>query len=358
MRLTAIAAPDSSGHYRIRQPIEQLQSQGVEGLEVLSALPVEFNRGEPIGVYTDADVVLIQRPMLHFMPGVIDVLHRQGTKVIIDLDDDFHTAHADNIAFQLNHPRRSRLQNWHHLTACVRKADLITVSTDQLARRYGSHRRVAVVRNCVDDDWLDIKHRGDGRTLGWAGTVLNHPTDLQATRGGVAMALADHPEWRFVCIGGAKYVDRVQAGLELPYTPEATDWKPLELHSLLVSSLDVGIVPLADTLFNAAKSWLKGIEYAALGIPFVASDLPEYRLLRERHGLGELATPKARSWRRRLGAIMELDGLRKEYAEWSRDRVRTYLTVSRNAWRWQEVWEAVTMSRQRWALSPTPTVQS
>jgi len=343
MRLVAVGAPDSSGHYRIRQPLEALRAKGTVNYEARAHLPIAFTRSGPQDVHLDPDVevVVLQRPMMYFMPDVIDVLHRKHIKVAIDLDDDFHTAHAHNRAFQLNHPKVNPLQNWNHLGECIKRADLVTVSTDALAKRYGSHGRVAVLRNAVDDDWLGIPHRGNGHTLGWAGTVVNHPIDLQATRGGVALALREHPDWKFFCVGGAKYANLVQKGLELDEEPIASDWRPLELHPLLVSAIDVGIVPLHDSVFNQAKSWLKGIEYSALGIPFVASDLPEYQLLKRRFGLGVLAPPRARNWQRRLGAIMDEQHLHEAYREWSRAQVRQFLTISVNAWRWQEAWETL-----------------
>jgi glycosyltransferase involved in cell wall biosynthesis len=350
-RILAIAAPDSSGHYRIRQPFEELKRQGVEGLAVVSGIPVDFDLHGVKDVCVDTDVVVIQRPMLNYMPSVIDVLHRKKIKVVIDLDDDFHTAHGANTAFHLNHPRLNPTQNWHHLGKCITKADLLTVSTDQLARRYGSHGRCVVIRNSIDDDWLDLPRLGDGRTLGWAGSPVNHADDLTATRGGVAMALDDHRDWHFMCVGGGEHVKAVQKGLGLSELPEATDWRPLELHGLLICALDVGIVPLSDSVFNAAKSWLKGLEYAALGIPFVASDVPEYRRLKEEFGLGSLADSKAKNWRRRLAPMLELDDLRARYCDHSRDIVREHLTISKNAWRWQEAWESLrcrpTRQRQR-----------
>ena len=341
--VVAVGAPDSSGHYRIRQPIEALRAAGELDYWAVDNLPVEFKQGRVCDVHLapGVEVVVLQRPMLDFMPVVIDILHLKGIAVVIDIDDDFHTVHVNNTAFMLNHPKVSPRQNWHHLGACVRKADLVTVSTDALARRYGSHGRVAVLRNCIDDDWLGFPHYGDGRTVGWAGTVINHPTDLQATRGGVQMALTNHPDWHFLCVGGAKYADRVQRGLELAHEPDATEWRPLELHGMVMSAIDVGIVPLADTAFNHAKSWLKGVEYSALGIPFVASDVPEYQLLKQRYGLGVLAKPRSREWRARLGAIMEQEHLHDAYRDFARDQVRQYLTISRNAWRWQEVWESL-----------------
>jgi glycosyltransferase involved in cell wall biosynthesis len=343
VRLLATQAADSSGHYRIRQPIDELKRQGVDGIDYVNGLDVEFNDfGGAVNVHLDGDIdiVVLQRPLMYFMPDVINMLHARGIKVVVELDDDFHAAQTANLAFMLNHPRTNAAQNWHHLGNCVRKADLVTVSTPALAQRYGSHGRVVMLRNCVDDDYLEFHSKGDGRTVGWAGSTINHPTDLQATRGGVAMALDDHPDWRFMCVGGAKYVDAVQEGLELKKPPDATPLRPLDLHPLVVSMIDVGIAPLADLAFNHAKSYLKGLEYAALGIPFVASDMPEYRRLQERYGIGVIAKPKARDWRRRLNVIMDSED-RVPYREFARSQVRRYLTISRNAWRWHEVWESL-----------------
>jgi hypothetical protein len=45
---------------------------------------------------------------------------------------------------------------------------------------------------------------------------------------------------------------------------------------------------LNDIPFNHAKSFIKGLEYAAAGIPFVSSFSPEYEYLAE-HGVGRVA---------------------------------------------------------------------
>jgi hypothetical protein len=43
-----------------------------------------------------------------------------------------------------------------------------------------------------------------------------------------------------------------------------------------MAGIDIGLVPLEARDYNRAKSALKGMEYAACGIPFVASPSPEY----------------------------------------------------------------------------------
>jgi hypothetical protein len=42
-------------------------------------------------------------------------------------------------------------------------------------------------------------------------------------------------------------------------------------------SWDIGIAPLADTAFNRGKSAIKALDYAALGLAVLASDVPAYR---------------------------------------------------------------------------------
>jgi hypothetical protein len=66
---------------------------------------------------------------------------------------------------------------------------------------------------------------------------------------------------------------------------------------------DVGIVPLNDIPFNHAKSNIKGLEYMAAGIPFIASDLPEYRVLHEA-GVGMMAMT-ADEWRESATILLD-----------------------------------------------------
>ena len=44
-----------------------------------------------------------------------------------------------------------------------------------------------------------------------------------------------------------------------------------------VPSWDIGIAPLADSAFNRSKSAIKTLDYAALGLAVLASDVPAYR---------------------------------------------------------------------------------
>jgi hypothetical protein len=63
---------------------------------------------------------------------------------------------------------------------------------------------------------------------------------------------------------------------------------PIYDYPYLFNKIDVGIVPLNNVPFNHAKSYIKGLEYAASGIPFIASYSPEYQELSD-FGIGRIA---------------------------------------------------------------------
>lgn len=315
-------------------------------------LPVLFNYAKQPPEYValaDAltraaiDVIVLQRPMMYFMPDLIRDIQARGIPVIIELDDDFHTAHPDNQAFSQNHPRLNPQMNWHHLGACVRLADHVIVATPALARRYGSHGRVSVIRNYVSDEWLGFEHVYGTKTIGWPGTIIHHPIDPQATDGAIPHVLGAHPDWSFTVIGGAKHEDEIRKGFELADWCDVsmTEWRSLELHPYLVNTIDVGIVPLADMAFNEAKSYLKGLEFAALGIPFVASDTPEYEHLRSEFGIGCTVRNRSRDWRRKLSGWMTNEWMREDEGKRWRQIVKDELTIQGNAWRWAECWSDV-----------------
>jgi hypothetical protein len=106
---------------------------------------------------------------------------------------------------------------------------------------------------------------------------------------------------------------------------------------MIGESLDLGMVPLAPTAFNTSKSRLKGIEYMAVGVPWVGSPREEYRRLHRESRCGLLADgPK--DWYTKLKLLLTDDVLRKEQGEagrtWMQDQ-----TYQANAWRWLEAWE-------------------
>ena len=65
-------------------------------------------------------------------------------------------------------------------------------------------------------------------------------------------------------------------------SPHASRWYPGFVNWLVGATQwdgrwDIGLAPLADTAFNQCKSPIKVLDYAALGLATLASDVPAYR---------------------------------------------------------------------------------
>ena len=280
------------------------------------------------------DVVVLQRPAKRTTADMIPILQKRGIAVVVDVDDDFSCLHPQHPARDQFNPSLSPDVNSAHLARACRLADLVTVTTPALAERYGSHGRVAVLPNCVPASLLDLPRSSDGRTVGWAGALHMHPGDLQVTHGGVADALRDS-DWQFKVVGNQ---DGVGRALGLNDDPAGTGFLDMDEWHHELGSLDIGIVPLCDTKFNQAKSWLKGIEYAARGTPFIASPTVEYQKLAA-EGIGILAVDRGRTWRKELRQLMRDESLRREMAERGRLTIAESHTYETEGWRWVEAWQ-------------------
>lgn len=333
--LLAPADDHGCGFYRMRAPAAALENEAgldiefVEGFKALKGVVSGTIRGleEPV----EADVIVLQRPLARHLAALIPFFQKQGIAVVVDIDDDFSCLHSRHPSWPHVHPRYSPDNNWHHLKAACAAADLVTCSTLALAGRYGSRGNAIVLPNYVPEWYLNVpKLPNMTPCVGWAGFTKMHPGDLTATRGGVAEALATLGG-KFLAIGDGEDVAR---DLELLDDDVViTGPVPIEQYPITVARLDVGIVPLLPSAFNTAKSWLKGLEYAALGVPFVASMTAEYESLAER--LGFLAAQRGRDWRRMITFAYRN---REEYGPAGRELVREHYTYERNGWMWPEAW--------------------
>lgn len=334
MRVCLVAADEGGcGYYRMRWPGETLVAQGHD-------VHVSDRGDADTRIATDFDVIVIQRPLRSSMLAHIQQLQAAGVAVVVEIDDDFSAMQSNNIAYRDLHPKLSPDANWNILARAAAIADLVTVSTPALAQRYGQHGRVAVLPNYIPERYLDVPlpvESGPLR-LGWTGSLKTHPGDLGVMGGAVHQAMAVTNSM-FVAIGDQGVLRELDApGIALPWADLLTEYPSV------VASLDVGVVPLIDNAFNRAKSWLKGLEFAALGVPFVASPLPEYRAL-NKFGAGMIAT-RPRQWRTYLRDLLSDDALRMEQAMCGREAA-SQLTIEEHAWRWMEAYEHAVANRRK-----------
>lgn len=323
-----------SGYYRCIEPARVARLHGIE-VEVSADFNVDAER-LPDGSYRvdelriDADVIVLQRPLPQVHYAVAVAAKRQGMAVIADIDDDFHNVHKRNVAAQTLQPRLSPLENRRWLEKTLKLCDVITVSTPALLRYAQGRTQGVVVRNCLPEKILTLPRRPLCGQIGWTGTVSTHPEDLQAARG-----VLDYLPTPIAIVGDPVGVqEALQIRREQVHFAASWQKKVPVYWRMLNMSMDVGICPLETSDFNRAKSYLKPLEYMALGKPFIASPLPEYRRLVQESGAGVLAEgPKQWATAAKM-LLTNGDEYRVAGAEWAKEH-----TLEKQIHHWIGAWE-------------------
>ncbi len=161
----------------------------------------------------------------------------------------------------------------------AKKADLITVTTPFLKKRMMEYTgkgedEIEVLPNCIDHrhwkKWPLAKDNTEIR-IGWTGGAT-HYIDWYTIKEGLKKVFAKYDNLKLV-VQGNKW-----DGIMKKIPHEFHDWIDFDGHPYKAASLnlDIAVIPLKETLFNASKSCIKWYEFSALGVPCVVSDYPPY----------------------------------------------------------------------------------
>lgn len=346
------------GYYRLIWPAEELKRRGYD-VEIIipkdrkDSIRAEFdtNTGTPIRVMypDDADVLVFQRITHTFLARCIPLMREQGAAVVVDVDDDLSRIDPSNPAFESMHPRHVKAgKSEHSWKACedaCRHATMVQVSTPALLRRYAPHDRGQVIRNCVPQSFLEVEHE-DSDVVGYGGALHSHSSDVPMLGNSIARLQAQGVD--FMTIGQANGIMRI---LGLPREPIAHGYVSLQDWPHFLTKIGIGVAPLAATQFNRAKSWLKMLEMAAVGVPCVGSPSDEYKEI-NKLGVGLLAE-RPKDWYRVLRRLASDPVERRDLAAAGREVV-SQLTIEKNADLWWQLWErAYSLEQAGLPIEPT-----
>ena len=267
-----------------------------------------------------ADIILTQRSAI----GNVAAANRlsrhareTGAKLLLDLDDDL-------LNVPRTHPDATALRP---LAPVVRRmlavADAVWVSTSGLAERL--RRDAIVVDNRLDER---IWTHTPARDRSWDDPVRilcmgtrTHERDfamiepallrLKAEHGGriiidvLGMTSRNELPAAFNRIGPPTHASRSYPGFVNWITSVRPRWH-------------IGLAPLLDTAFNRAKSPIKAMDYAALGLVVLASDTPVYRGSIADGPAGHLVANDPLAWHAALDWMIRNPDLRVRLAKAAR----------------------------------------
>jgi glycosyltransferase involved in cell wall biosynthesis len=268
-------------------------------------------------------------------------LKNHGTRLILDLDDDyFHLDPANAAACAVWTPELQA-----SLAANLALADVVTCCSEPLAtvlRDYADD--VRVIPNGLPAQYLgsqrDYTSASRPLNIGWAGsssTVAELPLAARALS-----RIADYPRpgGVNVRIVGIEPEHAVTAGLR-GRRVGALGWVADQRQYLAaVSEFDVWCAPYRDMAFNRAKFPTKALEAGFLGIPLVASAVGEYRSAVVHGETGFLVPPgQEHLFGRYLKALADDPGLRQRMGMAARARASSSILQALN-----QQWEAVLLA--------------
>jgi hypothetical protein len=323
--LRADRSPDNkerwggSGWARVGQYVEGLRAAGHDvavGHLWLRGNSLTVQDAEEVTHYPD--VIMMQRLMHRGLDKSIRIGRANGQIVVNDLDDWYWGLDPRNAAFKASHPKFNLKENTTFYKQILCASDYITVSTPYLADRVKSFAggHVVLQKNYVDvSRFTKRSHQDTGiAEVGWAGSTDHRSGDLEILRGIIAPLVRN------------KEVTLVHGG-HLPTSPSFASMVGVDEEDVrciaradhdgypTLLDFDIGLVPLRDTPFNHAKSDIKGLEYAASGIPFIASGLSSYaKLAKDWGGMGVFIAKRPSDWSRLIKLLSNYE-FRRDSAE-------------------------------------------
>lgn len=261
-------------------------------------------------------------------------LAREGTvKCVFELDDDFwHIDPANKDAHTYYTP-----ESLDRFVKNIEVADLVTVSTSTLAEVVAQwNPNVVVLSNHIPARLLDAPAPvvADVVTIGYTASP-SHQRDFGEVAKPLKRVLQRYRDFAMFHMIGADF------------TPRVFSTKSHTIHTPWIASVDnyfdnidfhVGLAPLFASPFNESKSYIKVLEYAALGIPAVASDVGPYRRAKD-DGAPVLLSRSPKDWETNLKSLIDSSQRRRELGEQARAWASKH-TIDNGAANWEKAYSS------------------
>lgn len=279
-------------------------------------------------VHIDIPAIILQRYMDSRTTELVRRARRYGQRVINDLDDWFWGIHELNNAAKHVDPDLNPNSNIDHYRRTLESSDLVTVSTPFLAEKVAKWDvPVRIIENRVSSYMFPTRRCREGKPkVGWVGSTGHRSGDLSILKefySEISSLVEFHHTGSYEAFPSFSS----EVGLDSQQVTTLPMLSPFEYPHGFV--FDIGVVPLVDIPFNHAKSWIKGLEYAAAGIPFIASPLPEYVRLNRDFGIGRLASTPS-EWKDHIEELSD-PSVRFEEAQRQRAIIDTEFHVKKMA---------------------------
>jgi glycosyltransferase involved in cell wall biosynthesis len=264
------------------------------------------------------DYVFIHLEAAPLGPPIIEaLLWLMRRKIIYDIDDAIFMSPAGEQDKSL-----LKLLKWRSKVAFTTKRAYKVLAVNQHLAEWAQrfNPRVSLIPTTIDPDYhrpAAVAPPKNGRpVIGWTGTFSTAPY-LDVVRGALERLQRSHSfKLRAICNRDPGFTN-LDAYEFVPWK-EATEIEDLQ-------QFDIGIMPVPDTPWALGKVGFKAIQYSAVGVPPVASDVGSARDVIDDGRTGLLVPNTEEAWISALSRLLDDETLRIRLGRAARERVlRTY----------------------------------
>jgi len=295
------------GYYRVRLPFDEMKKHGID---------VEY---KSVQAPVPEDVIFVGQRIGY--PGFrARWLKLWRTRPMVwETDDDLWCLDPANERAVKVYTR----ELLDELEQIVRTAHMVTVSTEPLADAMRIFNpNVVVLPNHIDGAMLELERpRRDRLTVGWAGGD-SHRRDWEMVAPRIRRYLDRNPHVDFHAIGQDYLAQNKIRGRWTPWSQDLFDY-------YRTIDFDIGIAPLTSSRFNQSKSAIKAMEYAALGIPVIASNEAPYQPF-VIDGVTGFLVNREHEWEARLRDLTNDAAMREEMGAAAKEHVKKW--TIQNGW--------------------------
>jgi glycosyltransferase involved in cell wall biosynthesis len=288
----------------------------------------------------EGDLIVVQRDVPRDLPQyrkIVQIARQFRKPIIWEIDDllfDLPPEHPDR-------QNRFFIEALLPMLEVLLEADLVTVSSPGLREYFMQIREnVVILPNFLDDQIWTLRSPSISTnpplTIGYMGGH-SHKPDIEIILPVINELLARYPNRLRFVFWGKKLLNSLECNDAITHIPIDMPSYPEFVQFFQTVSVDIFIAPLRDSLFNRCKSGIKFLEYSALGVPGVYSNLDPYAFVVTQGYDGFLATT-TEEWIKYLVQLIENPSLRETMGRNAQSTIKEKWLLSNNADLWLETY--------------------
>jgi GT2 family glycosyltransferase/glycosyltransferase involved in cell wall biosynthesis len=299
----------------------------------------------------DGDILVVQRTALTDVQAAHRLIvhcRQRNIRLVYEIDDNLFAMPGHHSEEEAYH------RAMQPVITILPYVDLLVVVSEKLKEKAQAfNRNVCVLPNALDERlWRADTSRkppgnGDATTRILYMGSRTHANDLLVIKEAILRLTNEYATKVTLDVVGGVTVGEEQPWFHVPSHPlEArVNYQTFVEWFRTAAPWRIGVIPLADTEFNRCKSYIKYLDYAALGLATVCSDLEPYQGV-VRNGInGILVENSTEAWYHALKRLIEEPALRTTLGQVANEDFVQNHTLKTQARKWLDTYRQAFNSR-------------